>query len=32
VGGFAYLAQIAENTPSISNIKTYAIQWNLAVF
>ena len=24
VGGFAYLAQIAENTPSISNIKTYA--------
>ena len=24
VGGFAYLAQIAENTPSISNISTYA--------
>lgn len=24
VGGFAYLAQIAENTPSISNIQTYA--------
>ncbi len=24
VGGFAYLAQIAENTPSVSNIKTYA--------
>ena len=24
VGGFAYLAQIAENTPSVSNISTYA--------
>lgn len=24
VGGFTYLAQIAENTPSISNIQTYA--------
>ncbi|MBE8189520.1 MAG: replicative DNA helicase [Candidatus Thioglobus sp.] len=24
IGGFAYLAQIAENTPSISNIETYA--------
>lgn len=24
VGGFVYLAQIAENTPSISNIQTYA--------
>ncbi|SMN15154.1 Replicative DNA helicase [uncultured Candidatus Thioglobus sp.] len=24
VGGFAYLAQIAENTPSVSNIQTYA--------
>ncbi|SMN11752.1 Replicative DNA helicase [uncultured Candidatus Thioglobus sp.] len=24
VGGFIYLAQIAENTPSVSNIKTYA--------
>ncbi|SFV89697.1 Replicative DNA helicase [hydrothermal vent metagenome] len=24
VGGFTYLAQIAESTPSISNIKTYA--------
>ncbi len=24
VGGFAYLAQIAENTPHISNVKTYA--------
>jgi replicative DNA helicase len=24
IGGFAYLAQIAENTPSISNIEAYA--------
>ncbi len=24
VGGFAYLAQIAENTPSVTNIQTYA--------
>lgn len=24
VGGFTYLAQIAENTPSVSNIQTYA--------
>ena len=24
IGGFTYLAQIAENTPSISNIQTYA--------
>lgn len=24
IGGFAYLAQIAENTPSIANIETYA--------
>ena len=24
IGGFAYLAQIADNTPSVSNIETYA--------
>ena len=24
IGGFTYLAQIAENTPSVSNIETYA--------
>ena len=24
IGGFAYLAQIAENTPSVSNIEAYA--------
>ena len=24
IGGFAYLAQIAENTPSVSNIDAYA--------
>ena len=24
IGGFAYLAQIADNTPTVSNIETYA--------